>query len=107
MLAITIGLIELSKLGWFSMENPWPIFIMFFAISLLFFFMLRRTLRWYFMLIFIVNAFVFALAMAMSFEDNESIAYQVSENLLGMAILFPVVVWIPYLIVKATNNNTT
>ncbi|MGP4039780.1 hypothetical protein ACTWP4_07750 [Gracilibacillus sp. D59] len=100
MIGITFGLIELCKNGWFAVENPWPIFVMFFLISLLFFFILRHYLRWYFMLIFVINVFVFGIATTMSFEENESIAYQVSENVLGMAILFPLVVWIPYLIVK-------
>ncbi|WP_018932946.1 hypothetical protein [Gracilibacillus lacisalsi] len=108
MLAITFGLIELYKYGWFAEKNPWPIFVMFFVISLLFFFILRRVLRWYFMLVFIVNAFIFGIAMTMSFEEEtQPIASEISVSVLGMAMLFPLVVWIPYLIVKKINNNAT
>ncbi|WP_080873904.1 hypothetical protein [Oceanobacillus timonensis] len=102
---VIFGLVELSRLGWFAADNPWPVFAVLFLISFLFFFVLRRHLRWYLMLLFVVIHFVVVLIMVMEYGERENIASQVTENALGIAMLFPFIVWIPYFIVKATRAN--
>lgn len=98
MIGATFSLVELAKLEYIAADHSILIVITFLIGSLLYFFLLRSYLRWYYMLILAIKVFFFGVITAISFED--SIGVQVGDNILAMSILFPFIIWLPYLVVK-------
>ena len=103
MIGTTFTILELAKQGYIAADNSIIIIVSFLMGSWLYFFLLRNYLRWYYMLLLAVKVFFFGVIAAISFED--SVGVQVGENILAMSILFPFIIWLPYLIVKLIQKN--
>src|SRR5690606_3514485 len=68
-----------------------------------YFFFLRNYLRWYFMIVLAIKVFLYGFFAAISFEED-AIGVQVGENILAISMLFPLIVWLPYVAVKLIQN---
>ena len=99
MIGFTFSLVEITREGYISPDN-WVIVIIIFLLgSFLYFFFLRNYLRWYFMIVLAIKVFLYGFFAAISFEED-AIGVQVGENILAISMLFPLIVWLPYVAVK-------
>ncbi|WP_010096233.1 hypothetical protein [Ornithinibacillus scapharcae] len=84
-----------------------PIVIMLLLGGLLYFYLIRDRLRWFHLLFYIGKVFLFSFAWLISIEETEKVTYQFVEDIIVISVFFPLVAWIPYLILKRIGNNKT
>lgn len=104
-LVITFGAIfavYLAENGWIGYNNPLPGFTILFIASILYFWLLRDYFRWFYMIFFIIESFMIFLlsALFISEENTTPIIEEAVTSLLASAMLFPFLIWLPYLIMS-------
>src|SRR5699024_3922848 len=93
--------ILLAENNHISDEGLFPGLIILFAISSLYFLLKGPSrLRWYHMIFFCINSFIFILVTSLILESRSDIAEEITTNILGSSMLFVALVWIPFLMVS-------
>jgi hypothetical protein len=105
MLVAIFTLVKLAENAVILPDNILAPTAMLFIISFLYFFLLRNSLRWYYMIILAVKLFIFAFIASMSLAESSAIADEMGVTIAGVSILFPAIIWIPYLIAKLIKNQ--
>lgn len=103
MLGAAFGIVKITELGVFSAVNPFPVFVIYFIGALLYFFLLRKYLRWYFMLLLAVKIFIFSIIAALSIGDSNEITSEIGTNFIAAAIVTPLFIWLPYGVIRLTH----
>lgn len=100
MIGAAFGIVEITENGVFSALNPFPVFVVYFISAILYFYLLRKYLRWYYMLILAVKIFIFAVIAALSIGDSNEITSEIGTNFIAASIITPLFILLPYGIIK-------
>ncbi|MGM8365425.1 hypothetical protein ACLIBG_08055 [Virgibacillus sp. W0181] len=90
----------LAEKEFVNAESPLPGFILLFILSIIYFWMFRKHLRWHYMIRFCVEAFIATFIVSVIFGDKDPITNEMFAGLTASTIFFILIVWIPYLIIR-------
>jgi len=92
-------------------DGPLPGFTVLMIASIVYFWLMRRHFRWFYMIFFCIETFIILLfSMVFVTEENTTpIMDEMTSSLLASSMLFPFIIWIPYTIMsyvrKEIHNN--
>lgn len=83
-------------------DGPLPGFTILMIASLVYFWLMRRHFRWFYMFLFCVESFFVVLfSMLFVIADNPTpIQDEITTSLIASTMLFPFIVWMPYTIMS-------
>ena len=98
--------LEMAKKQWLPVDNVIFGLIIFILGGLLFFYYLKRYLRWHYMLYFSLIVVILGLISLSSGPMHENLLQQQMAKSIGISLfLIPAFVWIPYFIVKKVTKK--
>lgn len=94
--------IYLAEKEIFDYTNLLPGFVILLITATVYFWLMRHYYKWFYMIFFCIESFCIFLMSTLSIakENTTQLTEEITTNLLASSILFPFIIWVPYLLVS-------
>lgn len=104
-IALSYVLARFAGKGIISDESFLPGFVLMFLTAVLYFYLLHTHLKWYHMIRFSIECLVISILTGVIFGEQSAAAEEMLSTIAGVTMVFPIMVWIPFLAVKLLRRN--